>query len=300
MSSTSMKFVTPSQYTKSNSQHFIINTRAVEDFRNVHQALGPDDSVLDFGCGTGETTLALVQGELGSLGQPGEVVGVDISDSMVQHGQDTHHHPNLSFQQLDVTQADSFLADKRSSFSLVTSFSCLHWVPDVPAAVSVFNSVLRTGGRFLFVLASSHNSENPSKKAFDQMRVDPAWCEILRDTTWFHFLTVHQNTDWMKQGSGCITELDLADLMKDHGFRVDGSKTFPLKYRFTREFVMGFLKSVEKKAFPQLQGDVREKFFTEYMNRIKKLLDERKRDEDGLYEYVFDGVQIFGEKVKDC
>ena len=73
MSSTSMKFVTPSQYTKSNLAHYIINTSAVNDFIKVHPRLGAKDSVLDFGCGTGETTAAIAQGQLGELGKPSKV-----------------------------------------------------------------------------------------------------------------------------------------------------------------------------------------------------------------------------------
>ena len=68
-----MKFVTPSQYTKSNQAHYIINTTAVNDFIKMHPKLSVNDRVLDFGCGTGETTLAIAQGNLGDLGQPGEV-----------------------------------------------------------------------------------------------------------------------------------------------------------------------------------------------------------------------------------
>ena len=40
---------------------------------------------MDFGCGTGETTVAMAQGVLGDLGHPGEVVGVDISGDMIRH-----------------------------------------------------------------------------------------------------------------------------------------------------------------------------------------------------------------------
>ena len=73
LSSTSMKFVTPSQYTKSNQAHYIINTTAVNEFIKMNPKLGVNDRVLDFGCGTGETTLAIAQGNLGDLGHPGQV-----------------------------------------------------------------------------------------------------------------------------------------------------------------------------------------------------------------------------------
>ena len=99
---------------------------------------------MDFGCGTGETTLALAQGGLGALGTAGEVVGVDLSQEMIKHCQSQHNTSNtpcLSFSQVDVTQAESFISSNLASFSCLTSFSCLHWVPDMPAAVRFFNKV---------------------------------------------------------------------------------------------------------------------------------------------------------------
>ena len=41
--------------------HYVINTSAVADFTSVHPSLGAADRLLDFGCGTGETTLAMAQ-----------------------------------------------------------------------------------------------------------------------------------------------------------------------------------------------------------------------------------------------
>ena len=73
-----MDFVTPDQYTKSNLAHYEINRRAASELRRlVGSGLGPQDRLLDFGCGTGESTVALAEGDLGDLGAPGQVVGVD-------------------------------------------------------------------------------------------------------------------------------------------------------------------------------------------------------------------------------
>ena len=41
------------------------------------------------------------------------------------------------------TQA--FCSSQRGSYSLITSFSCLHWVPNQPAAVHFFNRILKKG-----------------------------------------------------------------------------------------------------------------------------------------------------------
>merc|ERR1719400_1627666 len=165
-----MNFVSPAQYTKSNLAHFTINRRAVTDFLRIHPGLGPQDRLLDFGCGTGETTLALAQG---GPGAGGEVVGVDISEEMITHCQSTPqtsptNTSNLSFIQLDVTRAESFISSNLASFSCLTSFSCLHWVPDMPAAVRMFNKVLKVGGKFVLVMANGENMEE--RVVFDQMR----------------------------------------------------------------------------------------------------------------------------------
>ena len=89
----------------------------------------------------------MAQGVLGSLGHPGEVVGVDISGDMISHCRQHCQAPNTTFHQLDVSRGESFTSANLSSFSLVTSFSCLQWVPDQPAAISFFNKVLKPGGK---------------------------------------------------------------------------------------------------------------------------------------------------------
>ena len=47
--------------------------KAASDFAQVYGKLGSNDSVLDFGCGTGETTLAIASGQLGNFGKPEKV-----------------------------------------------------------------------------------------------------------------------------------------------------------------------------------------------------------------------------------
>ena len=125
------------------------------------------------------------QGALGKLGSPGNVLGVDISEEMIRHCSDHYNgQQNLSFQvvfgkafltkltnffspkTLDVSNGADFCIAKESSFDMastpnqpvshelqVTSFSCLHWVPNQPDAVSLFNKVLKPGGKFLFVVS---------------------------------------------------------------------------------------------------------------------------------------------------
>jgi len=136
-----MNFVTPQQYTKSNLAHYHINTRAANDFLQIYPSLSSQDRLLDFGCGTGETTVAIAHGILGQFGTPGKVVGVDLSDKMITHCKDHHQTPCLTFNQLDVAHGESFSISNQSQFTCLTSFSTLHWVPNMPMAVKLFNKV---------------------------------------------------------------------------------------------------------------------------------------------------------------
>jgi len=298
---TAMKFVTPAQYTKSNLAHYNINTRAVNEFVKVHPALGKEDRLLDFGCGTGETTVAMSEGVLGQLGQPGKVVGVDISGDMISHCQARHKSPSTSFQQLDVSQGQSFTSSNLSSFSLLTSFSCLHWVPDQPAAVALFNKVLKPGGKFLFVIAGTQNvQKNSQRKVFEDMKTEERWRDLLKNTSWIHYKTVHVNNSWMstvdQTGYGDIIQEDFVRLMEAKGFRVDHARTIPLEYKFDKDFIKNFFKQTIMTSFPALVGDKRTEFFNEYIPRVREL---STIDSDGYYDSNVDGIEIFGEKVKD-
>ena len=60
---------------------------------------------------------------------------------------------NLEFEQVDVTNGEEFWEKNTEKFSLVTSFSCLHWVNDHLAATKLTARVLKKGGRFLHLVS---------------------------------------------------------------------------------------------------------------------------------------------------
>jgi len=300
--STAMKFISPAQYTKSNQAHYVINTSAANDFVEKYPGLGAGDSLLDFGCGTGETTIAMAQGFLGKLGSPGKVLGVDISDDMISHCSNHYNgQDNLSFETLDVSNGGDFRKARESSFNMVTSFSCLHWVPNQPDAVSLFNKVLKPGGKFLFVIAGTHNpQDNMLRREYEAMRNETKWADALRPTKWMHFKTTHVNTSWMttadETGNGYIKESDYVQLLENHGFQVDSAKTIPLRYMLDKDFTKNFFKSTLLTSFPELVGNTRKEFFTEYIKRVKA---QTKPAEDGFSEAFVDGIQVFGQKIKE-
>ena len=73
---------------------------------------------------------------------------------MVKFCRGKYNVDNLEFEQLDVTNGEEFWEKNTEKFSLVTSFSCLHWVNDHLAATKLTARVLKKGGRFLHLVSS--------------------------------------------------------------------------------------------------------------------------------------------------
>ncbi|XP_023330187.1 juvenile hormone acid O-methyltransferase isoform X2 [Eurytemora carolleeae] len=170
---TAMNFVTPKQYSVSNQSHFIINTKTINQLVKFFPPLSGTEKVLDFGCGTGETTLAMAEGRFGELGNPGRVIGVDISQDMIEYCKSKYNLDKLEFLQLDTetNQTKIFCNQYRGTFDLVTSFNCLHWVTNQPDTVSFFNSILKKNGLFIFLVVSSQSlKNNPHRSTFEEMK----------------------------------------------------------------------------------------------------------------------------------
>ena len=176
----SMKFVTPRQYAASNVAQFNINVEAVKEFLQLYQSHEEEEKLLDFGCGTGETTAAIAGSKLGL--RVNEVLGVDISEQMISYCNKSYNIPNLRFQHLDSSEAESFARSHSSSFSMITSFHCFHWVEDIPQVLSLFRKVLRTNGRLLLVVPGVETENNPHRRVFEEMREEEEWKEMMSNT----------------------------------------------------------------------------------------------------------------------
>ena len=212
MASVAMKFMTPEKYSKSQESHFILNGNAVNEFTEIFGSLSQKDRVLDLGSGTGETTSAIAQvcfrepffiqniwilkGLLCNLGKPGFVTGSDLSPDMIKFCRGKYNIDNLEFIQLDVTNGEDFGEQNIEKYSLVTSFSCLHWVNDHLAATKLTAKVLKKGGKFLHLVSISKNyewmidilSQVPSEhhelkshsyRIFNEMKSEDKWKKML-------------------------------------------------------------------------------------------------------------------------
>ena len=295
-----MSFMTPERYAKTQaSAQFLRNTKTADEFAEYYGPLDGNEKVLDIGSGSGETTVAMAQGILGNLGKPGHVVGSDLSFDMVEYCRKTHKMETLTFEKLDVTKGEEFAQNNSDSFSLVTSFWCLHWVTDHVATAQLVNKVLKSGGKFLFMAIEGQNKESPELRIFEEMKNEDQWRECLANVSWKFLNTKHVNSSWSPsigdQGYGPLTAADYRRLMESQGFRVDLAKHIPLNGRLTEDFMSNYLRTCVYDALSgQLSEDNRDTFLQEYKLRVEK---EYRPDADGLINWHGDGFLIFGEKL---
>lgn len=122
-------------------------------------AVKAGEQVLDIGSGPGFLSDALAV----QTGSSGKVVGVDISEQMVQRASSRAKQDWLSYEVADATSLP--FAD--GSFDVVVSTQVAEYVPDINAFCSEVFRVLKAGGRGI-VLATDWDavcwhSENPER-----------------------------------------------------------------------------------------------------------------------------------------
>lgn len=107
----------------------------------------PGERVLDVACGTGVVAVAAAR----VVGPSGEVLGIDLSQRMVEAAQrhaDGLGLPNAKFERMDAERLD--LPDAR--FDLVLCALGLMYLPDPGAALREMHRVLRPGGRVVLAV----------------------------------------------------------------------------------------------------------------------------------------------------
>ncbi len=109
-------------------------------------APAPGEKVLDVGCGTGATSMALAD----AVGPTGAVTGIDISDLVLSHANTRKvagQHDHITFLVADA-QTHGFQA---AHYDLLTSRFGVMFFADPVAAFTNMGRALRPGGRAAFV-----------------------------------------------------------------------------------------------------------------------------------------------------
>lgn len=96
-----------------------------------------DEAILDIGCGEGKITAWLAQQVLHGL-----VIGVDISEEMINYAKKHYSAPNLTF---SIGNACSLPWE--GAFDWIFAFSCFHWVHPKQEAFAAIKQALKPGGK---------------------------------------------------------------------------------------------------------------------------------------------------------
>jgi SAM-dependent methyltransferase len=140
---------------------------------------GPGSRILDFGCGTGWTSIMLAQ-------TGAEVVGVDISDSALKIASENAQrvalpaNASITFQNYD----GMHLPFENESFNLAIIFEAFHHLPNQKTILSELNRVLWKHGRLGFaepdtpmlkVLPKKRNTESLNRIWMSNNSIEALW-----------------------------------------------------------------------------------------------------------------------------
>ena len=104
-----------------------------------------DSKILDVGCGTGDLAFLVSK-----KATEGKVVGLDISQQMIELAQKKKLERNISNVQFINSRANS-IPYENEYFDLVFCLNALHHIPDHPSFFQETNRVLKKDGRFVIL-----------------------------------------------------------------------------------------------------------------------------------------------------
>jgi trans-aconitate 2-methyltransferase len=156
------------------------------------------ERVLDVGCGDGKIT-ALIASKV----EQGSIIGLDISNEMIDFASSFFQRDNLSFIQGNVLKLPF-----KDQFDLIVSFNALHWVVDQKTALLSMKDSLVQGGKALIVIPA-YSSNNISTRCE----------ELINHEKWKPYFSN------FKQFKIYFDQLQYDNLLKEVGFEVIDIKT---------------------------------------------------------------------------
>ena len=149
------------------------------------------NSILDIGCGPGNST-----NQLAAFFPDADILGIDSSDSMLRTALQTY--PNLSFRKCLVPDE----LDTLTSYDLIFSNACLHWIPEHKTLLPTLLSKLNNNGMLAVQIPMVQNAV--FYKTLDCLVSTDRWSK-LRSIRNFYNLTPDETYDILASASRKIT-----------------------------------------------------------------------------------------------
>ncbi|MCB0920420.1 MAG: methyltransferase domain-containing protein [Actinobacteria bacterium] len=122
------------------AKHSDTQVRQADQLFDMLPALSGDEDILDIGCGDGRITA-----RLGLLVPNGHVMGLDVSQSMIDLASSSHRTARNMSWVVGIAEDLGF----EQAFDVVFSNAALHWTTDPGRSISGIHRALRPGGTFL-------------------------------------------------------------------------------------------------------------------------------------------------------
>lgn len=229
------------------------------------------DSLLDIGCGSGDVTIDFILPVLPPKFT--RLVGVDISDGMLNYARQSYQHSKIVFEKLDVGLP---LESKAWTvpFDHVTSFYCLHWVRDQQQAVSNIYNLLAPEGDCLLVYLASHPYFDVTKRLSENPRWAPYLTDIFYPPYQHSGNAIDELTELLKNtGFGEFSVQVVDKTFAFEGISLLKSKFNLLKYVYLRIFIQSFSDSVQAvlPCIHQMQPNEQADFLEDYIEIVRTM-----------------------------
>ena len=146
-------------------------------------------TVLDIGCGIGNSTAVLEQ-----YFPEAKIVGADNSEDMLAHAKKAH--PSLDFIRLDAAHD---LASVPEKYDLVFSNACVQWLPDHKTLLPQMLGLLNEGG--VLAVQMPQQAKHPMHKLLRETARSARWTEKISALRQYHMLTEEEYFDLLAENA---------------------------------------------------------------------------------------------------
>ena len=148
----------------SSEQYLKFKNQRTQPAVDLARRLAPrkPESVLDVGCGPGNSTSVLRE-----VFPQADILGVDSSEDMIKKAGETY--PDMRFMLCDVCTE----LDKLGGYDVIFSNACLQWIPDHKNFIPKLMDKLNPGG--VLAVQMPMNGREPLFKTLDDVVKDPKW-----------------------------------------------------------------------------------------------------------------------------
>lgn len=126
----------------------------INDWIKEKIRLAPKEKVLDIGCGNGKQTIMFA----GVVGNAGKVIGVDISQDLLNEARILSHDAGLDISYLNHNANDP-LPFENESFDVVSCCFSIYYYSDIPKTLNEMMRTLKKNGR-IFIVGPTVNNAN--------------------------------------------------------------------------------------------------------------------------------------------